>query len=263
MKNNKKKTKPSHPFYTKWWFWLIVGALFIITWLFILINDINLRTSIIGICGIWGSSIATIFIGIIAVKQNNRFEFRAKKENLIKEIRQEERMFLEDCSKTLDLQKYYDILFAAMLYDDKFENIQKQIFLRLSILGQLKQFEKNLELLNYCNVSIKQFTEAFCEFTRFVDEKLLNSEKIMVSDKPAKKFKSYYVELSKELNNNFMIVNQYKNTVIFEMQFLINQIQSCNTDKKFSKLETIIQTESKKQIEKSLNAVESQISDAK
>ena len=56
-------------FYQKWWFWVIIAVMFIGSWLSLFIKDINLRSSIIGIWGVWGSSIATIFIGIIAARQ--------------------------------------------------------------------------------------------------------------------------------------------------------------------------------------------------
>lgn len=87
MKKDSKSSNNPTPFYARWWFWTIIGGLLIITWAFLLIPDIDLRTSIIGICGVWGSTIATIFIGIIASMQNEKISFASLKESTIANIR--------------------------------------------------------------------------------------------------------------------------------------------------------------------------------
>lgn len=81
-KQPKKKTEDY--FYQKWWFWVVIGVIFAGTWALLFIKDIDLRSSIIGICGVWGSTIATIFIGIIAARQAIFFNNEnAKKETAV------------------------------------------------------------------------------------------------------------------------------------------------------------------------------------
>ena len=98
MKKSKKLS--TRYFYQKWWFWVIIVLLFAGTWATILIQNINLRSSIIGILGIWGSTIATIFIGIIAAGQSERYAFFSQKQGYIDSIREEERRFLKDFEKS-------------------------------------------------------------------------------------------------------------------------------------------------------------------
>ena len=164
MKKDKKNSTLEKHFYLKWWFWTIIIVLFTITWIFLLISDIDLRTSIIGICGIWGSTIATIFIGVIAANKNDKAEIRERKEILIREIKQEQRQFIEDFSKTFDYENFYDLLFAYLSYKDTFEDVQKKGFYTLNLIGKLNQFEKNLEMINYSRICLKPFMEAYTEF---------------------------------------------------------------------------------------------------
>ena len=256
MKKDNKNSTSEKYFYLKWWFWTIIIVLFAITWLFLRISDIDLRTSIIGICGIWGSTIATIFIGVIATKQNDRVEIRERKEILIREIQQEQRQFIEEFSKTFDYENFYDLLFAYLSYEDTFEDIQKKVFYTLNLIGKLNQFEKNLEMINYSRICLKSFMEGYKEFKKFVTTKLIKAKQIkIVDEKTAKTYRQYYTKLAKKLNEQLINMNQLKNAVIFEMQFAINQVVNSKTKKRFLEVETVILKNVEENIDEKISAV--------
>jgi hypothetical protein len=75
-------------FYSCWWFWIIILVLIIANFLLLLSKD-NMLGNILTIISGWISGIATIFIGIIATRQNKRYkldtdEYNRKQEQLIK-----------------------------------------------------------------------------------------------------------------------------------------------------------------------------------
>ena len=256
MKKDKKNSTSEKHFYLKWWFWTIIIVLFAITWIFLLISDIDLRTSIIGICGIWGSTIATIFIGVIAANQNDKAEIRERKEILIREIKQEQRQFIEDFSKTFDYENFYDLLFAYLSYKDTFEDVQKKGFYTLNLIGKLNQFEKNLEMINYSRICLKPFMEAYTEFKKFVTTKLMKAKQIkIVDEKTEKTYRQYYPKLAKKLNEQLVNMNQLKNAVIFEMQFAINQVVNSKTKKRFLEVEEVILKNVEENIDEKISAV--------
>ena len=237
----KKKNKIKKPFYCEWWFWLIIVLLFSITWLTLFISDSDLRTSIIGICGIWGSTIATIFIGIIASKQSRDYDFKLRKENLITEIRREERQFLEDFGLAFNEEKYFEVLFANLSKEDSFEDVQKCGFLMININEKIRRFRKGTELYNYCSISIKKFIEGLTEFEKFLKKDLFVYKKIEVIDETsAKKFQAYYVKQSEKLMEELTRLNYARNAVVFEMQIIINSIITCKTIKKLETIESVL-----------------------
>ena len=95
-------------FYQKWWFWgiilLFIGANFTC----LLISNSALQSSIIAIIGAWVSGIATIFIGVIATRQNKRY----KKDSD------------EHIKKQYDFEVYKQIIEIRTNY---VENIKKQL----------------------------------------------------------------------------------------------------------------------------------------
>lgn len=77
-------------FYSKWWFWLIIIALIVINSCCLFIKDKTLLSNLLTIISGWISGIATIFIGVIATRQNKRYkqdtdEYNRKQEELIKQ----------------------------------------------------------------------------------------------------------------------------------------------------------------------------------
>ena len=61
-------------FYQKWWFWVTIVLLICSNFTCLLISDSSIQSSIIAIIGAWVSGIATIFIGVIATRQNKRYK---------------------------------------------------------------------------------------------------------------------------------------------------------------------------------------------
>lgn len=75
-------------FYQKWWFWFIITIIFVCSFLLLLLPDEN-KSNIISLVGAWISGIATLFIGIIATRQNKRYkkdsdDFNNKQFELVK-----------------------------------------------------------------------------------------------------------------------------------------------------------------------------------
>ena len=109
-KEKKINEKNKKPFYKLWWFWLIIIAIFVGTWCLLFVCDFDARSSIIGILGIWGSTIATIFIGVIASKQNEHFTFISRKQALIADISENINNFQNEFVKAIDISQLTSLM---------------------------------------------------------------------------------------------------------------------------------------------------------
>lgn len=61
-------------FYSRWWFWLIIGVLIFGNFQLLFIKDNNHLSHILTIISGWISGVATIFIGVIATRQNKKYK---------------------------------------------------------------------------------------------------------------------------------------------------------------------------------------------
>lgn len=95
-------------FYQKWWFWFTIVLLICSNFTCLLISDKSLQSSIIAIIGAWVSGIATIFIGVIATRQNKRYKQDSD----------------EHIKKQYDFEVYKQIIEIRTNY---VENIKKQL----------------------------------------------------------------------------------------------------------------------------------------
>lgn len=221
----KKRERRHIAFYKKWYFWLIISLIFVSTCLLILIPDINLRTTIIGVCGIWGSSIATIFIGVIAERQNERFEFRSRKESTIKEIREEERLFLLDFNDVCTPGKY--IKLAEGIIGHSGDGDAAEIIViaeHCQAMDDLCRFMSNITLYEYCPIYAKELFEKIKEMLLYLQNELnpANVRKLGHDYKgKAGKFAEDIIDWTKD-------TNELKAKYIANFQVLISLINKCD-----------------------------------
>ena len=226
MKKGKKNSTSEKHFYLKWWFWAIIIVLFTITWIFLLISDIDLRTSIIGICGIWGSTIATIFIGIISVNQNKHYEFVTKKNEIINSIRMEERLFLEDFSLIGDLEIYTDyVLF--LVYNTEHEDPRKRIEIvtkHRNLVNKITNFMDKILIYEYGQFRADELMKNAQKMYKYLFNQL-NPSKVpnILSDE----FKEKYANSAKFLSKWIADMTQLKNESVYGYQLFINAIDKC------------------------------------
>ncbi len=142
--NKKTKEKTKKSFYKLWWFWLIIGVIFVGSWFLFFISNLDVRTSIIGILGVWGSTIATIFIGIIAAKQNENFNFIMRKQQLINEVGENIISFQQGYFEVLDLKLIYTLnreIRKIYKITDQLENLYAQS----DLLGRIISYHNNIQ----------------------------------------------------------------------------------------------------------------------
>lgn len=224
-KQSKKITE--RYFYQKWWFWVVIGVIFSGTWAFLFIKDMDLRSSIIGICGVWGSTIATIFIGIIAARQSERYAFISRKQNLIDIIRTEQTSFLSAYVEICDIGQYTDIVMKALFsteseWDKKLECTIQYAELCLII----EDFFDKLTSFWYSPTGIKQMQDCCKDFLNFLKTDL--NEEVLLN-----------TPIEKAVETNKYLVHEYlqhmskfrkaKNVSIVEMQYLVRIISQTKT----------------------------------
>ena len=220
----KNKNRKYIAFYKRWWFWAIVCLLVVLTCFFLLIEDINLRTTIIGICGIWGSTFATIFIGIVAECQNEKFEFRSRKESIIKDIREEERIFLNDFNNVGVSSKYIDLAVGIINHcgDGNVEEVHI-IAQHQQAMDDLYRFMQNIGLYEYCPYYAKELIAKIKDMISYLQHDL-NPAMINPLDKnykeKAKDFAEYIINWSKS-------VNEIRVKYIASFHVLISLITKC------------------------------------
>lgn len=216
------KKKAGRYFYQKWWFWVVIGVIFAGTWAFLFIKDMDLRSSIIGICGVWGSTIATIFIGIIAARQSERYTLLSRKQSLIDAIRAEQNSFLTTYSEINDIGQYVDVsLEALFVAEDEWEKKLECAIKYTNLLAIVEDFSNRLTTYWYSPTGMKQMQDACNKFLNFLKTDLNVDTLVNTSLENAvavnKKLVQQYLEHLKNLRN-------VKNVIIVEMQYLIRII---------------------------------------
>ena len=203
-KITKKKTELN--FYQKWWFWFIVGMIFIGSWVFLFIKDMNLRSSIIGICGVWGSTIATIFIGIIAYKQSERYKI----ENTRYEKSQDDRVWCQDKCTAINLYRermnkaYLEFVdFSPIKTIEQYSQdiINNKFSLKLSIVAsKLENMRSNIIMgmimKEYYFKGEKELFDSYIKFKNLMNEAMDELKQILETETPNK-----LIALQKQYNS--------------------------------------------------------------
>lgn len=235
-KQPKKKTEGY--FYQKWWFWVVIGVIFAGTWAFLFVKDMNLRSSIIGICGVWGSTIATIFIGIIAAKQSERYTLLSRKQSLIDAIRAEQNSFLTTYSEISGIGQYVEVsLEALFVEEDEWEKKLQCAIKYTNLLAVVEDFSNKLTTYWYSPTGMKQMQDACNNFLKFLKIDLNVDALVNTSLENAvavnKKLVQQYLEHLKNLR-------KVKNVIIVEMQYLIRIIAQSKNMKELQDIENKI-----------------------
>lgn len=225
-KKNKLKATKNVFFYRRWWFWLIMGLLFVGTWCFLLISDQDIKNSIIGVCGVWGSAIATVFIGIIACKQAEYTTFITHKQNLINEIKNNEIIFLSDICGLSSINPYCEYL-ISLIYSSPDEDVLKQslprVIQKTQIVETIHKFILVSQAYQYCPVTIPKLRDKCEELKKFVVEQMVE-ENFPDPAKDPDGFKQRGRYLSNQLMAYLKEINKLRVGVTAEMQFLINEV---------------------------------------
>ncbi|MCM1289321.1 MAG: hypothetical protein NC132_01530 [Corallococcus sp.] len=255
QKNKRKqRNKKSNIFYRKWWFWLIITFIFAGTWCFIAISDLDLRNSIIGICAIWGSTIATIFIGIIAAKQGEYFTFITHKQNIINQIKDNQTFFLTDIHELRDIGQYYELLTNLICSSNDEDVVEKTLprtIQKTKIIETIKQFILVSETYQYCPVSIPELRKECENFMTFI-VKEFNESNLPDPGQDPEEFKKKAKNLSSQVIKHMNEINKLSSKVTTEMQFLINELSKKKSLKELTEFENKILSKTKQVREKLL-----------
>ena len=242
-KQPKKKTEDY--FYQKWWFWVVIGVIFAGTWALLFIKDIDLRSSIIGICGVWGSTIATIFIGIIAARQNERYTFISKKQEYIDGVREEERKFLADFAE-IGLATHYIELAIDIVYTKGADDPQKESLLmakQFQMANNLATFMHNISAYEYSPVYAKEMWDKSKE----MGEYLWSEMNLAKMPEPLdEKFREKGTEFAEFIMDWAKAMQEIKTKYILGFQLLINAFSKCNDMKALNRQAAIISKKTQK-----------------
>lgn len=222
-KQSKKITE--RYFYQKWWFWVVIGVIFAGTWAFLFIKDIDLRSSIIGICGVWGSTIATIFIGIIAARQSERYTFLAKKEDYITKVRLEEQRFLLDFDKVGNSGKYLNL--AMELIFVKGEDSREQVSFMVKhsqVKDELVCFMHTITTYEYCPIRAKEMMDGCQNMLTYLQSNLNLSQ---IPDVLEEGFQEKCVACADYIMAWQEKMRLVKTKYIIGFQILINALTKC------------------------------------
>lgn len=238
----KKKQIKKSPFYKLWWFWLIIGIIFIASWSLFFIKDLNIRNSIIGILGIWGSTVATIFIGIIAAKQNENLAFNTRKQQLLNDVNESLITFNQCFYKICDLQFIYtikkEIEKLPHLNGIEFEKARKEIVHKIIEFSHiLDEFDNNLLKSILGTEDFIEFTENAREIEYYFDKILnvySNKEKKLIKNEDYKNFisewlitiiplKSSVSKYGLNLKKRILVCTTLKELNIIEQEITNNQ----------------------------------------
>ena len=228
MKKSKDKSKKlsTRYFYQKWWFWVIIVLLFAGTWATILIQNINLRSSIIGILGIWGSTIATIFIGIIAACQNERYAFFSQKQGYIDSIREEECRFLEDFEKVGVASTYIELA-IDLVYAKGDDDPKKEIALvarHIQIVNSLTGFMLTIPNYEYSPLYAKELWEQCEKMCKYLCETM----NIAKMPNPLEdNFRDNGVDFATNITEWAEKMQEIKTKYALSYQVLINAVTKC------------------------------------
>lgn len=224
MKKSKKLS--TRYFYQKWWFWVIIVLLFAGTWATILIQNINLRSSIIGILGIWGSTIATIFIGIIAACQSERYAFFSQKQGYIDSIREEERRFLQDFEKVGVASTYIELA-IDLIYAKGDDDPKKEIALvarHIQIVNSLTGFMHTIPNYEYSPLYAKELWEQCETMCKYLCETMNVAKMPNPLDD---NFRDNSVDFASNITEWAEKMQKIKTTYALSYQVLINAVTKC------------------------------------
>ena len=241
MKKDSKSLNNSTPFYARWWLWTIIGGLLIVTWAFLLIPDIDLRTSIIGICGVWGSTIATIFIGIIASIQNEKISFASLKESTIANIREEERRFLNDFDKVGLSGRYIDFALEVLSLKTISDPVKevKNVVCFGKITNDLLCFIQILYTYEFCPLCIKEMKELCEEMHKLIVNKLNIANKEVSQDNIVTEVVDFIMDWDKKMQ-------ELRIRFIIQFQLLINLMTKCKNMPELQKRINTVKEKTKK-----------------
>ena len=242
-KITKKETE--RYFYQKWLFWIIIGVIFAGSWAFLFIKDMNLRSSIIGICGVWGSTIATIFIGIIAAKQNERYTFISKKQEYIDGVREEERRFLTDFSE-IGLATHYIELAIDIVYTKGADDPQKETFLiakQFQMANNLATFMHKISAYEYSPVYAKEMWEKCKEMGDYLWNEM---NLVKMPDPLDEKFREKGKEFADYILDWAQEMQELKTKYVLGFQVLINAFSKCNDMESLNRQVAIISKKTQK-----------------
>ena len=221
-----KKSSKKHNFYLKWWFWATILLLFVGTWMFMFIENIDLRSSVIGILSIWGSTIATIAIGIIAAKQSEHYTFITRKQSYIDSVRFEEQKFLQDFSQIEKCSFYIDLATDFVYAKGGDPREEMRCFSRHNELcNNIIAFMHTITTYEYCPLHAKDMLD---ECKNMLDY-LKNDLNIITMPHPLEKeFQEKCVASIDYIMDWQSKIIEIKHKYIIQFQVLIHGINSCN-----------------------------------
>lgn len=219
---------------------IVLGALFCVANVMcaIFFRDDSLSNLFTAISGVV-SGIATLSVGIIAWLQSKQYTFSSQKNQMIFQIKEEYKLFIEKSANICSMQSYATILVGGVLHlDDDINKLIEMENMRLSLLGEIEDLKAYMLGFKYCPLSTKDFIDELNRFQGFVREGLKSDETIeIVDEKSAEVFKKKNLRVAEELMNKINRIRKSRMKVMMEMQIILKGTTNCNSLKEIKDFE--------------------------
>ncbi len=239
-KKNKGNKENKHKLPKKpknlWWIWILIGViLFASNLTYALIGE-NVKSNVLTVISGWVGGIATVFLGLIAFKQNKDYTLFVNKRDMIDLFREEYNRLLVCVSKYSNFNYLTEFILELQWEEFTKDDIKELYFLRKcnALLNVVVQGANEIQTFDYIPLEKKAALVKTIELIDYINDKYY---KLVQYANFTKKLHDKIMEIIDDMNNWAEEFHQIKMAAKEQVNLKIKEINSC---KNMNQLQNII-----------------------